>query len=138
MVKEGTTEWLKRELTGHDQGDYADVMTEYRKAILKVDHGDVKKAYFRGAGVDAVVAELLKDYRAEQKRKDQEYNQGIDAANLNALKTQVMGRVKPTDDSARKHLDKVYEAFKGASVTDLGALPNGWGDYVTQRKAKGR
>jgi hypothetical protein len=135
LVKEGTTEWLKRELTGQpDQGDYADLMAEYRKAILKVDPGDVKRAYFRGAGVDAVIAELLSDYRAEQKRKDQEHNQEAAAANLNALKTQVMNQLQPVDLSAKKHLDKVYQAFKGASATELAALPNGWGNFVTQRK----
>jgi hypothetical protein len=134
LVKEGTTEWLKRELTKQDQGDYADVMPKYRKLLLTVDPGDVKKAYFRGAGVAAVIAELLSDYR---KREDAERKSAADEGALNHLKTKVMKDLQPWNVKAKRFLDDVYKAFKDASATDLAALPNGWGTFVTQRKTAG-
>src|SRR5262249_14660959 len=117
-----------------DQGDYADVMPKYRKMLLTVDPGDVKKAYFRGAGVAAVIAELLSDYR---KREDEERKRAADEGARNSLKTNVMSHLQPWKATAKRYLDDVYEAFKGASAADLAALPNGWGNFVTQRKTAG-
>lgn len=139
MVREGTTEWLKRNATGRwEEGGYTDVIPRMQQVIESgaITPQQLMEAYFGGQNVQTVIDAILASYHAENDRRGKVALADTNSAERKRVSGLLPDRRFGMQRSAdwRNHVAKTFAGLGEADLAEQ-VKNQGWLKYLRARAA---